>query len=214
MRRGLASDPRRTVHTGYSAPVPGGEAGEASSRESFARRHRFAVGVGTGLVIAAVVLIVVGLTSGATKGTSTRSSTTTASDVRHYAAAAEALCVAMLPEIQRRDRDEHVAYADELAGKISATQMFARFSADLGAIVRLGRLTAREIAVVPVPGSDPPLIRLTQGILRITDAMRGELQAIARLDQAAVKARAAEADRLINADAKLARAAGAPACVL
>ena len=182
------------------------------ARDSFIRRHRFVSGLVAGLLLAALALIILGLTTGPTMPIQT--STVTLGSPQHYAAAANVLCAATLTEVQRLDNDEHLARADAIAGKITRAALAARNRADLLALATLVHRTANQVAALPTPGSDAKLLRLVVGMRRWADIAASEGRAAALGDQAAVKAYAAQASRLIDANARLARAVGAPLCVL
>lgn len=180
-------------------------------RDSFARRHRFAVGLLAGLFLALVALVILGLATGPAKPSPTAASST---GVAHYAAAATALCAEQVPVLHRLEIDEHVARADAIAGKITRAALAARYRRDLSAFATVERQTAKQIALLPPPGTDAKLTQLAASIGQLADVTTSESRAAGRGDQAAVAAYAKRADHLIDVNARLARAARAPACVL
>jgi hypothetical protein len=175
------------------------------ARGSFVRRHRF---VGAGLLLAVVALVIVGLATGPTNGSVTQGSS------QRYAAAANVLCAETLPVVKRLDADEHLARADAIAGKTTRAALASRYRTDLLALAELELRTANQVATLPAPGSDPKLLQLVAGMRRLADVGMSEGRAAGRGDQAAVKAYAAQFNHLIDANARLARAVGAPLCVL
>ena len=201
---------RRRKESGRALAPP--RTADQPARDSFARRHRFAVGLLAGVLLAGLALVIVGLATGPTNGTQTTTGTSGSS--RRYAAAANVLCAAALSDLERLGTDEHLARADAIAGKISPAALAARYRADLLAIGASGHRTANQVAALPAPGSDAKLLRLVAGMRQWADVAVSEGRAAGRGDQTAVKAYAAQANRLIDANARLARAVGAPDCVL
>lgn len=182
------------------------------ARDSFVRRHRFATGLFAGLLLAVVALVIVALAASPTKGG--HASTVPPRSSQRYAAAANVICAATLTEVQRLDADEHLARADAISGKITRAALASRNRTDLLALAALMHRTANQVAALPAPGSDAKLLQLVTGMRRWADLAVSEGRAAGRGDEAAVKADAAQANRLIDANARLARAVGAPLCVL
>ena len=121
---------------------------------------------------------------------------------------ASALCAAAFPAVLRLDTDEHRALADAKAGRLGVRALFARLRTDLLAAAGIGRRVAGRIAALPGAHADALTARLVAGLDALAGVIAAEAGAVGRDDQAAIRADAARASRLIDANRRLVPACG------